>query len=57
MKFFRETTKGHKMVMGRKTFDSLPGLLPGREHIVISRKALLLPKEVKLYNNISNKFL
>ena len=52
MKFFRETTKGHKMVMGRKTFESLPGLLPGREHIVISRKSLLLPKEVKLYNNI-----
>jgi dihydrofolate reductase len=28
---------GSAMVMGRKTFDSLPGLLPGRRHIVLSR--------------------
>jgi dihydrofolate reductase len=27
------------MVMGRKTFDSLPGLLPGRRHIVLTRDA------------------
>jgi len=29
---------GLPMVMGRKTFDSLPGLLPGRRHIVITRQ-------------------
>ena len=51
MKFFRETTTGHTVVMGRKTFDSLPGLLKGRNHIVISRQALELPKEVKLYKS------
>lgn len=28
---------GWPMVMGRKTFDSLPGLLPGRRHIVLTR--------------------
>jgi dihydrofolate reductase len=28
---------GKPMVMGRKTFDSLPGLLPGRRHIVLTR--------------------
>src|SRR3546814_17177275 len=27
------------MVMGRQTFDSLPGLLPGRRHIVLTRDA------------------
>lgn len=37
MKFFRETTMGHKVVMGRKTWESLPGKLQGRENIVISR--------------------
>ena len=37
MKFFRETTSGHKIVMGRKTWESLPGKLPNRENIVISR--------------------
>lgn len=30
-------TMGKPLVMGRKTFDSLPGLLPGRRHIVITR--------------------
>jgi dihydrofolate reductase len=29
---------GLPMVMGRKTFDSLPGLLPGRRHIVLTRQ-------------------
>jgi dihydrofolate reductase len=28
---------GSVMVMGRKTFESLPGLLPGRRHIVLTR--------------------
>lgn len=37
MKFFRETTMGHKVVMGRKTWESLPGKLQGRENIVVSR--------------------
>ena len=34
---FKQITMGAPMIMGRKTFDSLPGLLPGRRHIVISR--------------------
>ena len=37
MRYFKETTMGHKVVMGRKTWDSLPRKLPGRENIVISR--------------------
>jgi dihydrofolate reductase len=38
MKFFRDTTKGHIMIMGRKTFDSFHGkALPNRYHIVITR--------------------
>lgn len=36
MKFFRETTTGHKVVMGRKTWESLPGKLKDRTNIVIS---------------------
>lgn len=37
MKFFRDTTMGHKIVMGRKTWESLPHKLPGRTNLVISR--------------------
>ncbi|MET0371236.1 MAG: dihydrofolate reductase [Sphingobium sp.] len=37
LKRFKALTLGTAMVMGRKTFDSLPGLLPGRRHIVLTR--------------------
>src|SRR5512138_149378 len=36
LKRFKALTMGSAMVMGRKTFDSLPGLLPGRRHIVLT---------------------
>lgn len=34
---FKALTLGKPMIMGRKTFNSLPGLLPGRRHIVLTR--------------------
>jgi dihydrofolate reductase len=34
---FKQLTMGSAMIMGRKTFDSLPGILPGRQHIVMTR--------------------
>lgn len=38
MRHFRDTTMGHTLVMGRKTFESLPGgALPGRRNIVVTR--------------------
>jgi dihydrofolate reductase len=39
LKHFKALTMGLPMIMGRKTFDSLPGLLPGRRHIVLTRDA------------------
>ena len=37
LKQFKARTLNRPMIMGRKTFESLPGLLPKRPHIVISR--------------------
>lgn len=37
MKYFRETTKGHPVIMGGNTFRSLRSPLPGRKNIVLSR--------------------
>ncbi|WP_047393867.1 dihydrofolate reductase [Chitinibacter sp. ZOR0017] len=37
LQYFKQLTMGSPMLMGRKTFESLPGLLPGRRHLVISR--------------------
>jgi dihydrofolate reductase len=36
-KMFKEITMPHPMIMGRKTFESLGRILPGRPHIVITR--------------------
>ncbi|MDD6807621.1 MAG: dihydrofolate reductase [Oscillospiraceae bacterium] len=37
MKFFRSTTSGHTIIMGRKTFESLGGVLPKRHHVVLTK--------------------
>ena len=37
LKWFKKITMGHILLMGRKTWESLPGALPGRENWVLSR--------------------
>lgn len=39
LKFFKRTTLGHIVVMGRKTYESMGKPLPGRENWVVSRDA------------------
>jgi dihydrofolate reductase len=39
LKHFKRVTMGHPVIMGRKTWESLKGPLPGRENIVITRQA------------------
>ena len=40
LKHFKQITMGHTIIMGRRTFESLPkGALPGRENIVVTRNA------------------
>lgn len=43
MKFFKETTMGYPVIMGRKTFESIGKPLPGRTNIVISRQNIQIP--------------
>ena len=38
LKFFKEQTMNKPIVMGRKTLESLPKLLPGRKHIVLTTR-------------------
>ncbi|MDR2752870.1 MAG: dihydrofolate reductase [Oscillospiraceae bacterium] len=54
---FRAATMGHTLVMGRKTFESLPGLLPGRAHIVLSRDAGFLPAGVEVLRGTAASLL
>jgi len=51
-KRFKALTTGHHIIMGRKTFDSLPGILPGRTHVVISRNPDYKPEGVKVVNSL-----
>lgn len=37
-KHFKETTSGHFILMGRKTFESFPKPLPNRTHLIITRQ-------------------
>jgi len=38
LKHFKRVTLGHPVIMGRKTWESLKGPLPGRENIVVTRQ-------------------
>jgi dihydrofolate reductase len=38
LRHFKQLTQNAPMIMGRKTFESLPGLLPDRRHIVLTRR-------------------
>lgn len=51
MKFFKNTTWGMPVIMGRKTYDSLGKPLEGRTNIVITRQKLEIPG-VKVVNNL-----
>jgi dihydrofolate reductase len=39
LKHFKKLTLGHPVIMGRRTWESLPRALPGRENIVVTRSA------------------
>lgn len=52
LKFFKQTTSGHTIIMGRKTFDSVGRALPNRRNIVISRNVDLKIDGVEVVNSL-----
>ncbi len=52
LKRFKELTMGKPIIMGRKTFESLPGVLPGRRHIVISRNPDYRPAGIEVVGSL-----
>lgn len=57
LKFFKQTTIGYPVVMGRTTFLSLPRLLPGRKHYVLSPdEEPTFPEEVTVLHDL-NQFI
>lgn len=50
---FKRITMGHPIIMGRKTFQSLPGgALPGRRNIVISRNHDFKPENCEVFDSL-----
>ena len=43
LKYFKSTTTGHPVIMGRKTYDSIGRPLPGRRNIVLTRGDMEIP--------------
>lgn len=50
---FKDITYGKTMIMGRKTFESLPRILPGRKHIVISSQLEVDHEDVWVTDDLS----
>ncbi|MEI6132748.1 MAG: dihydrofolate reductase [Bacillota bacterium] len=50
--FFKKTTLGHPIIMGRKTLESLGRPLPGRQNIVITRNSHYKPEGVTVCNSV-----
>jgi dihydrofolate reductase len=53
LRHFRKLTIGHRVIMGRKTWESLGRPLPGRENVIVSRNAALLAPGCKLASSLA----
>jgi len=53
LKFFKQTTSGHAVIMGRKTFDSVGKALPNRRNIVITRNQSLKIDGAEIANSLN----
>lgn len=52
LRYFRETTSGHTVVMGRKTYESMGRPLPNRRNIILTRQKDLKIEGCEVFNDI-----
>lgn len=52
LKFFRENTMGKYIVMGMNTLNSLPKLLPGRKHVVLTHREVKLDSDIIVVHSV-----
>ena len=54
LRHFKQTTMGKTVVMGRKTYESLPGRrpLPGRRNVILSERMETAPEGFELANSV-----
>ena len=51
--FFRKITTNNTIIMGRKTFESLPKMLPKRRHVVLTKSEMECPEDIIVYHDIN----
>lgn len=51
LRFFKNTTMNHPVLMGRRTLESLPGLLKGRENLVLTSAELPKQDHLRVYRD------
>lgn len=51
--YFKKTTMNKTIIMGRKTFNSLPFMLPSRKHVVLTRDKNFKPPSVDIIHEVS----
>lgn len=56
LKYFRETTMGHPVILGRKTLATFPGGRPlkGRRNLILSRNPGFAPKEAEVFPDVES---
>ncbi|MGZ3899133.1 MAG: dihydrofolate reductase, partial [Bacteroidia bacterium] len=52
LKFFKSTTMGYPILMGRKTYESIGRILPGRKNIIITRNAGYTIPGAEIYTSV-----
>ena len=52
LKYFKEKTNNNTIIMGRKCFESLPGLLPNRKHIILTNNKNYIVNGALIMHNI-----
>lgn len=52
MKHFRETTSGHTVIMGQKTYESIGRPLPNRRNIILTRDTKYRPESTEVIHSI-----
>lgn len=56
LKFFKATTMGCPVIMGRKTYESIGRLLPGRKNIIVSRDTQYKVAGAEVFNSLDKAF-
>jgi len=56
LQHFKQITMGKPMIMGRKTWESLPGLLPGRPHLVVTRDTNYAAEGAQVVHSLQEAF-